>query len=566
MAKKHKGKLELSWVDKGDIILTKFDENGKTYPASYFHGQVTDEELMPRELELVKTVGDPDSENMLIQGENLIALRSLEREFTGQIKFIYFDPPFNTGQDFEDYEDGLEHSTWLSVMENRLRIAEKLLRKDGVIFVHLDHNEVERCKLLMDEVFAKGSFLNLITMTTNDPSGFKATGSTIFSTANFLLVYSKNKGFSFKKIFIPKGYDKQYSKYLMNPEQHYSKWKWYPLSEKVAQHFNYETLDAMKKDLEKEECEQRIADFAISKAVHVFRLAVITGGARSKRIETIEKSREKPGKVFVHPNEDLEEFYILNGQQMLIYNKRIVDINGMRFPGELITDVWTDISWNGIANEGGVTLKEGKKPELLIKRCIDMVGNFSDKDYILDFFSGSGTTGAVAHKMGLKWIMIELREDMIKEKTLKRMKNVVAGDPTGISKEVGWKGGGGFKFYKLGEPLIIKHKEYPSIKIINPKYYNGPLVKVICKLEGFQHKKDDKVFYGVNKLGNKFAHITEQYISQGYIDFLKSKLVDNEELIVYCFNYDDKIDLPLNIIIKKLPGDLGKPYQLRLGV
>ena len=114
--------------------------------------------------------------------------------------------------------------------------------------------------------------------------------------------------------------------------------------------------------------------------------------------------------------------------------------------------------------------------------------------------------------------------------------------------------------------MIVKHKDYPSIRIINPKYYNGPLVKVICKLEGFQYKKDDKVFYGVNKLGNKFAHITEQYISQGYIDFLKSKLADNEELIVYCFNYDDKIDLPLNIIIKKLPDDLGKPYQLRLGV
>jgi len=160
--------------------------------------------------------------------------------------------------------------------------------------------------------------------------------------------------------------------------------------------------------------------------------------------------------------------------------------------------------------------------------------------------------------------MIESKEDTIKKKTLRRIKAVVKGDPTGISKEVGWKGGGGFKFYKLGEPLIVKHKSYPSIKIINPKYYNKALIKVICNLEGFKFRENDKVLHGVNKLGNKYGHITEQYVSQSYISFLKDKIVDNEEMIVYCFNYDEKISLPFNIIIKKLPKDLGKAYQLRL--
>jgi len=122
MINKRKGKLELDWVGKGDIILTKFNEKGKTYPASYFQGQVSDEELMPREFELVESIGKPDSENMLIWGENLIALRSIEREFAGRIKLIYIDPPFNTGQDFDDYEDGLENSIWLTMMENRLRL------------------------------------------------------------------------------------------------------------------------------------------------------------------------------------------------------------------------------------------------------------------------------------------------------------------------------------------------------------------------------------------------------------------------------------------------------------
>ena len=159
MAKRRKGKLELDWVGKGDIILTKFDEKGKTYPASYFQGQVSDEELMPREFELIESVGDPKSENMLIWGENLIALRSLEREFAGKIKLIYIDPPFNTGQDFEDYEDGLEHSIWLSMMESRLRLAEKLLSDEGFICVHIDENETASLKSLANEIFGKDNYL-----------------------------------------------------------------------------------------------------------------------------------------------------------------------------------------------------------------------------------------------------------------------------------------------------------------------------------------------------------------------------------------------------------------------
>jgi adenine-specific DNA-methyltransferase len=155
---------------------------------------------------------------------------------------------------------------------------------------------------------------------------------------------------------------------------------------------------------------------------------------------------------------------------------------------------------------------------------------------------------------------------MVKEKALQRMKHVVNGDTTGISKEVGWEGGGGFKFYKLGEPFIVPHRHYSSIKIINPKYHNTGLIKIICNLEGFKFRKSDNIFHGVNKLGNKYAHITEQFVSQAYADLLKSKLADNEELIIYCFNYDEKVTLPLNILIRKLPGDLGKPYQLRLGI
>src|SRR3972149_6428026 len=252
MTNKRKGKLELDWVDKGDIILTKFDENGKTYPASYFQGQVSDEELMPRELELIQSVGDPKSENMLIWGENLIALRSLENEFAGRIKLIYIDPPFNTGQDFEDYEDGLEHSIWLSMMENRLRLAEKLLKDDGVIFVHISDIEEHHLRILMDEVFDKNNFINRITVKTKAPSGFKTVNIGVFENAEYILLYAKNKA---KWQYIPQyvecSYDSNYNKIIINKNDDYKNWIVKNLSEYVAEKLGYKSAKEARKKIGK---------------------------------------------------------------------------------------------------------------------------------------------------------------------------------------------------------------------------------------------------------------------------------------------------------------------------
>jgi len=139
--------------------------------------------------------------------------------------------------------------------------------------------------------------------------------------------------------------------------------------------------------------------------------------------------------------------------------------------------------------------------------------------------------------------------------------NVVKGESGVVGKSLGWTGGGGFKFYKLGEPLIVKHKDYPTIKIMNPRYYNGALIKVICKLEGFSFK-DDPIIHGANKLGNKYIHITEQYVSQAYVDYLKTHISEGEELLLYCFKHDEQITVPDNIIVKRLPDDLLKNYAI----
>lgn len=567
MTNKRKGKLELDWVDKGDIILTKFNEKGKTYPASYFQGQVSDEELMPRELELVESVGDPNSGNMLIWGENLIALRSLEKEFTGRVKLIYIDPPFNTGQDFEDYEDGLEHSIWLSMMENRLRALHRLLANDGVIFVEIDQAEEARLKLLMDEIFDSKNYITTVSIKRSAPTGHKAINPGMVNVSEYIQVYAKDKSkWKYRRLFVLREkYDKQYSKYILNIEEKYNNWQFTNLADVVAKDLGFENARIARKELKKKQFDKKYVEFALQNPDRVIRFAIPNYEGVSKIARIMIDRSKTMSKVLKLERDEYPDMYFYKGNRILFLSnktKEIGEINGLVEP---LTNFWSDISWQGIANEGNVELKKGKKPERLIKRLIDLCDINSD-DYILDIFAGSGTTGAVAHKMGRKWIMIEIREDMVKEKALKRMKNVVKGDPTGISKEVDWKGSSGFKFYKLGEPLIVKHKSYPSIKIINPKYYNKALIKVICNLEEFKFRKNDKVLQGVNKLGNKYVHITEQYVSQSYIDFLKGKTADNEEMIIYCFNYDEKINLPFNMIIKKLPTDLGKAYQLRLGL
>lgn len=560
MANKRKGKLELDWVDKGDIILTKFDEKGKTYPASYFQGQVSDEELMPRELELIESVGDPNSENMLIWGENLIALRSLEREFAGRIKFIYIDPPFNTGQDFEAYEDGLEHSIWLSMMENRLRLAENLLRNDGVLCVHINHHEYARLKLLLDEIMGPSNYIDTISLKVRHEDRILKGDRYTHDVIEYVLLYSKNReDFKIAKRKID---STDFSKYCYEVKTRVNGVK-QTIGNKVVELFKSNQYEIVKSISNRNKLQK----------INI-RGSIKEGNSSGRFYEKFLSPRIKTdgyGTLYKVPgigDDSLGFRYFMNPVSQRYHNGHYFQgvpesyrkIRELPYPNFL--DITAPL--NRVQVEGGVIFRNAKKTEVLLKFLIEL-SSPNRGDIILDYFAGSGTTGAVAHKMGMKWIMVEIGKH-VKTVCLRRMKNVLNGDPTGTSKEVGWKGGGGFKFYKLGEPLIVKHKDYPSIKIINPKYYNTALIKVICNLEGFKFRKGDKVLHGVNKLDNKFAHITEQYVSQGYIDLLKSKLADNEEMIIYCFNYDEKIILTFNMIIKKLPTDLGKAYQLRLRI
>jgi adenine-specific DNA-methyltransferase len=437
-----KQKLELMWIGKEErprleprILL---EDKNLSYHAPH---RISDKDIF---------------DNVLIKGDNLLGLKALEQEFAGKVKCVYIDPPFNIQAATDYYDDGLEHSEWLNRMKSRFEILRKLLADEGFLIVHLDDEEMAYCKVVLDEVFGRSNYINTITLTTNDPSGFKATSSKLFSTANYLLVFAKNKSSATtKRLYVEKGYDAGYSKVLENRNEPYENWRWRGISEVVAEKLGFPNAREAKKAL-KESFDAEIADYAMENAGRVFQLVAIGGGAKIKRLSTIQKSQNQRDVVFVHPNEDVKDFYIVNGRQIAFYEHRIVEVDGTKVPAEIITDVWTDISWNGIASEGGVEFKNGKKPEALIKRVFEIYTN--EGDLVLDSFGGSGTTGAVAHKMRRRWIMVELGEHCYTH-IIPRLKKLIDGeDAGGISRAVGWKGGGGFRFYELAPSLLKKDK------------------------------------------------------------------------------------------------------------
>ena len=406
-----------------------------------------------RLLEPVKglSYGDPDAPNMLIEGDNLDALKALLPYYAGQVKCIFIDPPYNTRSAFEHYDDNLEHSQWLSMIYPRLEMLKQLLSEDGVIWMILDNNEIHYAKVVMDEIFGRKNFLNMVSLTTNDPSGFKATSATIFSTANHLLVYARNRVRKpLKKVMIPKAYDSGYNRVLVNPEASPRDWTWRGIGEEVAAQNGFPSARSARSAMG-EVFDDAIAAFAIANADRVFQLVAIGGGAAKKRSETIRKSRKDINRVHVHPAEDIPGFYIANGRQMVFYRDRLAEVDGETVPVEIMTDIWTDISWNGIGPEGDVEFKNGKKPEGLVARVLEL--STGANDLVLDSFLGSGTTAAVAPKMGRRWIGVEAGEQA-RAHCQTRLAKVVDGEKSGVSQSVGWNGGGGFRFYKLGAPVF----------------------------------------------------------------------------------------------------------------
>lgn len=251
-----------------------------------------------------------------------------------------------------------------------------------------------------------------------------------------------------------------------------------------------------------------------------------------------------------HPDDDMDYMFI-GGERVLFYKERLTNIDGYMLPSELITDIWQDISVEGLASEGGVNFPKGKKPEKLLKRCIELVTN--EGDYVLDSFLGSGTTCAVAHKMNRKWIGIELGDQAYTHcKT--RLDSIIDGnDMTGSTKSLDWQGGGGYHFYELAPSLLVKNDKLPIYQI-NPSYTFEMLCEAICKIEGFRFKPQE-IFHGYSS-EKRFIYITKEFVNVAYVKSLSVHLAEGQSLLIYGTKIQSDMILPDNIEVKKIPKDL----------
>lgn len=392
-----------------------------------------------------------DTDNLILRGNNLLTLHSLKERYAGKVKLIYIDPPYYFIKDKKEdtfaYNSNFKLSTWLTFMKNRLEIARTLLADDGAIFIQISDDGVGELQVLMKELFGKENFINKITLKTKSPSGFASVNPGVFETAEYILSFAKDKSkWKYNPQYVRSDYDTNYNLYITNKNDDHSKWQIENIGEHIAKRQGYENKRVAIKELGRSFFNHLVADFALEHADSVFRYTPINNNASKILIELRDKSKEKPETVFFQTRDENYDVYVKNGQEIAFYSKKIRDIDGERVPSIQLSNIWMDTPYEGIAKEGGVTLKGGKKPEKLIRRIIELATDRGD--LILDYHLGSGTTAAVSHKLERRYIGLE-QLDYGENDSVARLKRVIEGDKTGISKAVNWSGGGSFVYAEL---------------------------------------------------------------------------------------------------------------------
>lgn len=525
-------KLELTWYGK--------DEPIRVEPR-----------LLIENTALSNTAADPDTQNMLIHGDNLLALKALESKFAGQVKCIYIDPPFNTGQAFENYDDNLEMSIWLDLMRSRLQIIHTLLKDDGTLFVHIDDQNLPYLTLLLDEIFGKQNRLYLITFKQGAATGHKAINPGCVTTTNFILIYSKSKEhWHPNRLYTNRGSrDKRYGNFITNINDPFPSWNLITLTEAFAEERKLSIKEA--RAFIKSYPEQ-MDQFVLEHCESVIQLVnpdYNSVGAETRAM--IDESRNKPNEILRQVRDGYSDIYLLNGKRIIFYRDKLKKVDGEYVPGEPLTTLWDDLLSNNLHNEGGVNFPKGKKPEALIKRCIELSSDLGD--IVLDSFLGSGTTAAVAHKMKRRWIGIEMGKQAYTH-CKKRIDDAIANnDASGITKSVDWQGGGGYLFYEVAPTLINKDAfdEY----VINEDYDANMLAAAVALHEGFHYQPDGELFWK-QSVGNEnsYLFVTTRHLNSTYLDSIKDTMEDGEYLIIACRSFDNGLDKAYdNIAVKKIP-------------
>ena len=503
-------KLELTWYGK--------DEPIRVEPR-----------LLIENTELSNTAADPDTQNMLIHGDNLLALKALESKFSGQVKCIYIDPPYNTGSAFEHYDDNLEHSEWLNLMRPRLEILWRLLSEDGSLWISIDDDEQAYMKVLCDELFGRNNFITTVIWQKRTSPDNRVT---LGGAHDYIIVYVKNRG---------------------------AEKKFNLLSFNEARSNDYKNLDN----------DPRGAWASVD-------ITGQTGHATSSQFYKI----TTPAGIEYYPPEGRcwalsEETFL----QLVADNRIWFGQQGKNRPRQkrFLTEMAGQSAWSWWTNKEVGHNQEAKKennalfgsnnafdtpkPERLIQRIIHIASN--PGDLVLDSFLGSGTTAAVAQKMGRRWIGVEMGNHAYTHCKV-RMDKVIAGeDPGGITKAQNWQGGGGYRFYEVAPTLINKDPfdEYVINKdpfdeyVINEDYDANMLAAAVALHEGFRYQPDGDLFWK-QSVGNEnsYLFVTTRHLNSPYLDSIKDTMEEGEYLIIACRSFDSGLDKAYdNITVKKIP-------------
>ena len=374
-------------------------------------------------------------DDLIIKGDNLVGLRWMlgEGGYRGKVKCIYVDPPyfFTRHKAKLAYNSNFRKEDWLAFLKERLVLARELLSDDGSFFAQISDQGVGELLVLLKEIFGDRNFVNMITTRTKSTSGFATVNKGLFNAAEYILVFAKNRQkWQPNNLYTPAEWDDTYRHLVENPDDHLSTWRITTIADHLATQQGYRTAHAMRKTLGAQKVRDLEAHYAATHPHKVFRLNQIRDNAGTTIATTRDESKRNPHAVYTVPRAGHHDVHIWRGREMTFYERKLRTINGKLTPSVKMSNIWTDVSYDGISPEGGVQLRGGKKPERLIRRILQLATN--EGDLVVDFFLGSGTTAAVAHKMGRKYIGIE-QMDYIKNITTQRLINVIGGDTTGIS-------------------------------------------------------------------------------------------------------------------------------------
>ncbi|TPK53814.1 MULTISPECIES: site-specific DNA-methyltransferase [unclassified Mesorhizobium] len=498
-----KQKLELTWIGK--------DERHKLEPRILIEDSSLSHHATARRSE------SDIFDNMLIHGDNLLALKALEADFAGKVKCVFIDPPYNTGSAFTHYDDGLEHSLWLSLMRDRLEMMRTLLSDDGSLWITIDDNEAHYLKVLCDEVFGRANFVaNVVWEKADSPRN----SARLFSTDHdHILIFSKNASWTPRKLARTDEANSIYS----NPDND-PRGDWLPGDPYANKPYSkglYSIVGPTGRTFTPPA--GRFWRISQEKLHQLDQDGRIWWGPTGNARPSIKKYVDEVGDLVPRT---------LWKKEAVGSNRTSKNESRSLFPG--------DVSF------------ETPKPERLIQRILDIATN--PGDLVLDSFAGSGTTGAVAHKMGRRWIMVELGNHA-ETHVVPRLRKVIDDDDSGgITETVGWKGGGGFRFYRLAPSLLI-HDKYGNW-VIAKDYNAAMLAEALCKHMSFTYapsQNADEYWNHGFSTETDFIYVTTQNLTHDACRKISEDVGPDRSLLICCKAFNANPDSFENLTLVKIP-------------